>query len=127
MNLHIANRFFFAGFEKRACRRWRERSITLAKKQILHTGQLRAPPDSGAVQGDGLGAFKLADHAEMVLQVLPDTAQFMHHFEPMRLDFTGSPTPLRSRICSELSAPADKITSLLARTVKLLPFLLKLT
>ena len=121
VDLHIANCLFSARFEKCACRCRRERSITLAKKQILNSGQLRAPPTAERCKVTA-GAFKLADNAEMVLQVLSNTASSCTISNPCGLISSAGPTPLRSKICGELSAPADKITSLLARTVKLLPF-----
>ena len=87
VNLHIRNIFRRVRFEKRPCGGWRIGRIALAKQQILDAGKLGAPPYGRAVQGHVLGTFKLAYDAVMVLQVLPDTFQLMHHLNAMRLDF----------------------------------------
>ena len=98
VNLHIANRFFFAGFEKRVAAVGGKEASPAKKTNTAYRPVARhQTAERCKVTG---WAFKPADHAEMVLQVLPDTAQFMP-FRPMRLDFIGRATTAAQQICGD--------------------------
>ena len=49
----------------------------------------------------------------VVLEVLPDTCQFVHHIDPDAAEmFAGTDTRQHISTCGELIAPPDKITGL---------------
>ena len=74
----------------------------------------RAPCATGArdrIERDRLRAGDLEIEFQVVLQVLADAGQIVHHRMPVRRSSSAGPMPESFRSCGELIGPARRITS----------------